>query len=172
MLNQKPDTNTYGQYYQKYVDSLPSGNILEILSNQLETFTPFIKKLTKDQLAYAYEPGKWTVRQSLVHIFDTERVFAYRILAISRGEQQPLPGFDQNEWIDSLDLAHRTAHDLAEEFITIRNATHSLARSLTEEQWKRSGTASGSAAQPYAIIWIIAGHLQHHINLYKQRYKL
>lgn len=171
MFDQKPDPSTYATYYHRYVNSLSEGSVLDILADQLETFTSYIKNLTRDQLHYSYAPEKWSICQLIVHVLDSERVFAYRMLAFSRGEKQNLPGFDQNEWIDNLNVDHRSVHDLAEEFITVRNATHALIRSFNLEQWRAKGMANNSEMPVQAMAWIIAGHLQHHMNILTERYQ-
>ena len=166
----RPETNEYAPYYGKYVSLVPDGDLVETLEREgAETFA-LLRGLTEEQGAHRYEPGKWSVRQLVGHVNDTERLFAYRLLAIARGERQPLPGMDQDEWMANVDFDARTLADLADEFEAVRGATVRLLRHLSPEALARRGTASDYEVTARALAYIIAGHAAHHVRILKERY--
>ena len=118
---------------------------------------------------YAYADGKWTIKQVLGHMADTERVFAFRALCFSR-EHVSLPGFDQDVYMQKATFNARCLDDIADEFRIVREATLYLLKSMTEEQWLRRGIASGSAVSVRALAYMIAGHEMHHLKILKERY--
>jgi uncharacterized damage-inducible protein DinB len=172
MKQTKPAPGTYGAYYQGYIEKMPEGNILEMLEEQRHAFAHYIRQLSDEQLDIRYAPEKWTIRDVMVHLIDCERVFVCRALCFSRGEQQSLPGFDQEAYIRDTDCTHRHALDLTEEFDAVRRASISFFRSLTNEQWRTKGIANEKPMTTHAIAWIIAGHLKHHWDILKERYSL
>jgi hypothetical protein len=117
-----------------------------------------------------YAPGKWTVKDTIQHIIDTERVFAYRAMRISRGDTTPLPGFDENMYAEHTTAATRTLEDLMEEFDVVRRSTILLYKSSTDGMLQNEGTASGKTISPLAIGFTIAGHAIHHMNVLRERY--
>ena len=118
----------------------------------------------------AYAPGKWTLAESLLHVADTERVFAYRALRVSRGDQTPLPGFDQDPWVPLSGADRRTLADILTEIEAVRNANLHLIRAFDDAAASRMGTASGNPVSVRALVWIIAGHFAHHLELTRTRY--
>lgn len=121
---------------------------------------------------YAYAPGKWTVKKLLNHIVDTERIFIYRALCIARGDQTPLPGYDENDYAEAAQVGHRSLVDLAHEFQSVRSATLSLFNSFGEHELLRTGIANGNAMSVNAIGFIIIGHALHHEVVARERYGL
>jgi len=170
-MSKIPNVNEYAPYYETYISKVPKDqDILHILLEQKILFVEFIKGLTEEQLQYAYEPGKWTARQAIMHIIETERVFAYRALAISRNDKTPIPGFDQNVYVDNNFVSHLDAEHLWQDFSITRNGSIIMLKGLVDEQWLRIGTASDKPVSVRAAAYMIAGHLNHHMGIFKERY--
>jgi uncharacterized damage-inducible protein DinB len=123
-----------------------------------------------DKFDYRYAEGKWTIKDIIQHVIDTERIFAYRALRISRNDITPLPGFEENDYVENTKANERGIQDLLAEFSAVRYATLFLFKSFSEEQLKRIGTASGTAISVRAIGFIIIGHQKHHQNVFQERY--
>ena len=166
----KPESNEYAAYYEKYVSLVPEGEVVETLERQGAETLALLRSLPEGRGAHRYEPGKWSVRQLAGHVNDTERIFAYRALAIARGEQQPLPGMDQDEYMAGVDFDARTLADLADEFEALRRSTVLLFRHLSPEAWARRGTASDNEVTVRALAYILAGHEAHHVRILRERY--
>lgn len=166
----RPGTDEYAPFYAGYVAAVPDGDLVALLEDQLRTLQALCDGLTPTQAGHAYAPGKWTVKEVLGHLIDAERIFAYRVLRIARGDTTPLPGFDENAYTPESGAAGRTVADLAAECNAVRHATLALLRSLTPETAARRGTASGHTVSARAIAWIIAGHAQHHLKVLRERY--
>jgi len=163
-----PKAEEFGAYYQGYINKV-NGNPIQLLYDQIDIYTDFIKE-NSDRIDYRYAEGKWSIRESLVHLIDTEQIFAYRALRISRGDLTPLAGFNQDDYIRDNDFSHITPWDILEEFTFQRRATLSMIKKFTEEQINRVGVASDTNTSVRALIYIMAGHAQHHINLFNERY--
>lgn len=167
----KPCTSEYAPFAGTYVAySAESENILELLSSSLEHTTALFKSIDAEKEEYSYAPGKWTIREVLSHMADTERVFAYRALAISRGEQQPLPGFDQDTYVLNSDANKRPLAELIEEFRAVRLSTLLFFRAVSDEQSLRLGMASSHPVSVRALAYMIAGHELHHMKIMEERY--
>jgi hypothetical protein len=126
--------------------------------------------LTESQAAFRYGPDKWTVKQVLGHVCDAERVFAYRLLRISRGDETPLPGFDENTYVPAAEYENRTLTDLVTEWSAVRHATLALVNGLPQNAWTRRGIANGFPVTAAALVYIILGHVEHHLGILKARY--
>jgi uncharacterized damage-inducible protein DinB len=168
-----PESGEYGSWYAGYVGRVPIGaDVLGLLARQQESTRARFAALSADRAAYRYAEGKWTVREVLAHLSDTERIMAYRALRVARGDTTPLPGFDENAYAP---MANAEAHPiaaLAEAWCDVRRATLSLFRHLPEDAWTRLGTASGTPISVRALAWIIAGHELHHLDVLAERYGL
>ncbi len=165
----RPQPDEYSAYAARYVDLVGDGPILEILGEQKDSTYQLFTGLHLAKEDYAYAEGKWTIKQVLGHMADTERVFAYRALVFSR-ESITLPGFDQDVYMENTTFNSRTLEDIANEFKTIRESSLYLFKSLTDEQSKQKGIASGNPVSVRAYAYMIAGHELHHINILKERY--
>jgi uncharacterized damage-inducible protein DinB len=165
----RPQPDEYSALPARYVDLVVNGPILEILEYQQQSTYNFFVRMDPGKAAYAYADGKWTVKQVLGHMADSERVFAYRALAFSR-EAIELPGFDQDVYMEKATFNTRSLEDLANEFKTIREASLYLFKSMTEDQTTQKGIASGNPVSVRALAYIIAGHEMHHIKILKERY--
>ncbi|HWN74196.1 MAG TPA: DinB family protein [Candidatus Udaeobacter sp.] len=170
MTQKRPLPNDYAPYYGKYVMLVPDGNFLEILETQLQEMKQLLEPLTEQQADFRYAPGKWSIKETLGHVNDAERIFAVRILRIARGDQTPLPGFEQDDYVKASNAASRKLSDLLEEFSAVRRATIALIRSLDDASWLRRGNASGKEVSVLAIAFIIAGHALHHRNIFQEKY--
>lgn len=166
----KPKSEEYAPYAASYVNKVPDGrDVLEVLQdNQAKTYNLFCN-MTDEQAMHAYAEGKWTLKEVLGHMIDTERVFSFRAFVFSR-EDISLPGFDQETYVLSTNFNSRTIQSLADEFKAVREATLYLFRSFTLEQLSRSGVASGALVKVGALIYITAGHELYHLDIIKERY--
>jgi len=161
----RPEKNEYADYYANYIRKVPDGDLLNFMELQPDEFNGLISDLTDDQATQPSAPGKWSVKQVLGHISDSERVFAYRALRFARGDQKELQGFEQDEYVAAANFNGRSTTELLAELKSVRGATLSLLESLTTEESERSGIASGKPISVRALAYIIAGHAQHHLDL-------
>ncbi|MEM9545852.1 MAG: DinB family protein [Bacteroidota bacterium] len=164
----RPQEGEYNSYFQRYIDKV-KGNPIQALEDQLEYYLEYIKT-NSDRMDYRYAEGKWSIRESLMHVIDTEQIFAYRALRISRGDKTALAGFDQDDYIANSNFDHISPSDLIELFTNQRQNTISMMKRFTEEQLKNLGVASGSDTSVRALVYMTAGHAQHHIDIFEERY--
>lgn len=169
-MKAKPAADEYASYYSKYTSLVPDGDIVTALAEQVETTLALLRTLTDEQGNSRYAPGKWSIKELIGHIIDAERIFAYRALRIARGDQTPLPGFEQDDYIPNANFDARQLADLAAEFETVRQSTLFLLRNLSEEAWLRRGVASDNPVSVRALAHIIAGHELHHMEILRSRY--
>lgn len=166
-----PAPDEHGAYYARYTALVPPGaDILELLARQRASTLARLAAVPEARGAHRYAPGKWSVREVVVHLSDVERIMAYRALRVARGDATPLPGFDETAYAP---LSNAEAHPLAalaEEWGDVRQATLSLFRHLPDEAWTRRGTASDAPVTVRALAWIIAGHERHHLGVLAERY--
>lgn len=168
-MNNKPKPDEYAPYCNSYVKLVGDENILDILENLKESTYSFFTGMNQDKADYAYADGKWTIKELLGHMIDAERTFAYRILAFSRGTPE-LPGFDENAYVENSTYNSRLFLDVVAEFRLVREANMYLFRSLNEQQFVATGIASGFKVSVRALLYIMAGHEIHHLNIIKERY--
>lgn len=166
----RPDLSRVPEYYHKYIAQVKGDDLLPVLKKQGKGFARYLEELPKSKRHYKYGPDKWTIIEVVQHILDAERVFAYRALCIARGEQQPLPGFDENTYAEHANKNKRKWKDIVEEFIVVRRSTEILFASLSEENLDATGTASNWPVYVNGIGFLLAGHLQHHWNILQERY--
>jgi hypothetical protein len=165
----RPESGEYAPYYGKYVSLVPEGDILSILETQFPATVALLAPHEADG-DFRYAPGKWSVKESLGHLIDSERVFSYRAMRISRNDQTPLPGFEQDDYVKNGPFGHGTVAALLEEFTAVRKATVLLFRALDEAGWARRGVASNTEVTVRGLAYIIAGHELHHRRLFQQKY--
>jgi hypothetical protein len=166
----KPRADEYAEYYGKYVSLVPEGDIVETLSKQSGETLAMLRSIPEERAGHAYGPGKWSIRQLVGHVIDTERIFAYRALAIARGERASLPGMEQDEYMEHASFDGRTLESLCEEFGHVRRANVLMMRGFDAEAWARRGVASDNEVTVLALAHIIAGHELHHVNVLRARY--
>jgi len=165
----KPQPDEYSPFAAGYVGLVPHNNVIELLEQLMKSSYELFSNLTDEQAAYAYAPGKWTVKQALGHMIDTERTFAYRALAFSRNHIE-LPGFDQNVYVNNTDFDSQNIKDLAAEFRAARLSNIYMIKGFSEEQLLRTGIASNHLFSVRAFVYMLAGHELHHLNVFKQYY--
>jgi uncharacterized damage-inducible protein DinB len=165
----KPDSNEYAPFYSNYI-ALVDDDVLAALSRQAETSYTFLSNLDERIAEYAYAPGKWTIKEVLGHMIDVERIMAYRLLRFSRGDQQDLSGFEEDVYVTAAQFNLRSINNLAEEFRKLREANLYLYYGLNEESLLRWGRANGAKISVRALLFIIAGHEKHHLNIIRERY--
>jgi hypothetical protein len=165
-----PRPDEYSPYYAGYIESVQNADILCALRDQLDELLGFLGHLDPATGEHRYAPGKWSVKEVIGHVIDSERIFAYRALAFARGERQPLPGFEQDEYVGSGDFGHRSLRSLGEEFEHVRRSNLALFASFGESTWVRRGMANGSSLSVRAIAYVLAGHAAHHIQVIRHRY--
>ena len=166
----RPAADEHNPYYSKYIDQVPDGDLVSMLREQCMDTVSMLRGLSEEKANYAYEPGKWTVKEVIGHISDAERVFAYRALSIARNDKASLPSFDENAWVPEGNFGARSLGDLLEEFQVVRASTVQLARHLSDDVLARRGTASGHTISVRALFYITAGHERHHVALFRERY--
>ena len=167
---ERPAAHEYDPYYSGYIDRVEGKNLLEILSNQLGDVRELLAGLSEDQASYRYAEGKWSIKEVIGHLMDTERVFVYRALSIARGEEQSLPGFEQDEYVVTGGFDSRSVDSLRSEYESIRAATLSFFQSLDEAAWLKSGIANDAGVSVRALGYIITGHEAHHLAVLRERY--
>lgn len=166
----QPKPDEYAPFYARYLDAVPDGDLLRLLEEGAEEVLELLRAFGEERGGYRYAPGKWSVKEVIGHVADTERVFAYRALRFARGDTTPLPGFEQNQYVAVAGFDRRALADLAEEFTDVRKATVKLLAGLDAPALRRGGMASGHPMTVRAAAWIIAGHEQHHAQLLRERY--
>jgi hypothetical protein len=166
----KPDSTEYATYFEKYISLVPEGEIVETLGLQIDSTLSLIRGLSAAQGDLRYAPGKWSVKEVIGHLIDTERIFAYRALRFARNDATPLPGFDENGFVANADFGSRSLADLAEEFEHTRKSKVCLFKNLDGDSSPRIGVASDNKLSVRAIAYIIAGHELHHLGILRSRY--
>jgi len=164
----RPQTHEYPAWAETYI-KLVGENVIELLEKQAIEFPDFINSLI-EKADYAYAPEKWTIKELIGHIIDTERVFVYRLMCFARGEQHALPGFEEDDYVANAHFSDRSLLSLSEEFAHLRKSNLYLIKSLTEKELNRSGTASERQITVRAILFVMAGHIMHHVGIIKERY--
>lgn len=166
----RPANDEFNPFYAGYVGTVPDGDVAARLQSELDAGLVFYRGVPEAKRAYRYGEDKWTIRQVLGHVVDTERIFSYRVLCIARGDQTPLPGMDQNEYMDGADFEGRSWDSLMTEYEHLRRANIALVASLGGAEFDRRGTASGFGISVRALVWILAGHEMHHRKVIAERY--
>ncbi|HRZ30790.1 MAG TPA: DinB family protein [Flavobacterium sp.] len=170
MKSSSLQSNEYANFYKPYIEALGEVVLMNELELSLSFFIDFLKTIPSEKHEFRYAEGKWTIKDIVQHLIDAERIFAYRALRIARKDKTPLPGFEENEYVETAFANKRVMNDLIEEFITVREATISLFKTFTEEQLLQMGTASEKPVSVRAIGFITLGHQKHHEKIIKERY--
>ncbi|TFE22733.1 DinB family protein [Cohnella luojiensis] len=169
-MNNRPTKDEYGAYYEQYISLVPTGNIQDILREQLRNTSDFLASLTMDQGNYRYAPDKWSLKEVIGHINDNERVMAYRLLRFARGDKTELTGYDQDTFMAGVSFDTQSMAELIEDYAAIRQSTLTLLRGLSEQAWSRIGTANQNKMSVNVLAYIIAGHEIHHLKIIRERY--
>ena len=165
-----PGTDEYDGYYTGYVQRITSSNVVAVLQDQQFEVIELLRSLPEEQASFRYAPDKWSIKELVGHLLDTERIFAYRALSIARGETQSLPGMDQDAYVANGDFDSRSVTSLVGEYLHVRGATIALLESLGPDAWHRTGTANDVSVTVRALAFIIAGHEAHHMAMLRERY--
>jgi len=163
-------TDEYAPYYAGYIGKVPDTTLRSALDESLVDLLDYLTHLPEKRVDYAYAPGKWTIKESLQHIIDAERVFSYRALRFSRGDETPLPGYDQDDFAAVAEVTQRRFRDMIEELRLVRQTNILMFRGFTDEDLMRMGRMSGGSASVRGLGFIMCGHLFHHAQLYREKY--
>ena len=166
----RPDRSESAAYYFTYIDQVPDGDICATLRVQLVEVPAFLESISEERSLHRYAPDKWTIREVVSHLNDTERVFAYRALWFARGYESPLPSFDQDTAIRTSGANERSFRSHIDEFRAVRAATIALFEHVPPDAWMRRGIASDNPFSARALAWISAGHVAHHLRILRERY--
>lgn len=166
----RPAPTEYVPYFAKYVELVPEGDVLDLLTRQADETAAMIGALSDRDGDFRYAEGKWAIKEVVGHITDTERIFVYRALCFARGEAAGLPAFDENEYVRRANFSSRSLKDLLAELRTVRAATLSFLTGLDAEAIARRGIANKREYTVRAIAYIIAGHERHHVKIITERY--
>lgn len=169
-MSNRPTNEEYLPYYAQYIDLVPEGSLEDILVRQLEETTQLLSEISEEQANYRYAPGKWTLKEVIGHITDTERIMSYRLLRMARGDNTPLAGYDDEAYVKEASFHTRTLSELLEDYMAVRRSILSLLRGLPEEAWPRKGVANNSPFSVRALAYTIAGHELHHLKVIRERY--
>lgn len=166
----KPTPGTFPEYYQKYIDQVTETELMPALKTQLPAIKEFLSGITEEQSAYAYAEGKWTIKEVLQHMIDTERIFAYRALCFARKEAASLPGFEENDYAANAGANERSWQSLSEEMVLLRESTIQLFSSFPAGSFDHSGIANQNPITVLAIGFILPGHVNHHMRVIAEKY--
>jgi len=166
----RPAAGEYAPYFERYVGRVPEGDVLPVLERQRSELRAAFSGVSEERGGFRYAPGKWTVRELLGHVIDTERIFAYRALCIARGEAAPLPGFEQDPYVANAGHDRWTLAELLDDFDSVRRSNLAMLTHLDDAAVRRAGTSSGHATSVRAIAYILAGHVRHHLGVLAEKY--
>jgi DinB superfamily len=166
----RPDTTEYAPYYEKYISLVPVENILTTLTSQIDDTLKLLHGLSEAEGDLRYAPGKWSIKEVIGHLIDAERIFTYRALRMARSDRTPLPGFDENSYVENGNFGDRRMADLIDEFQTVRKSGVYIFGHLNADAWTRRGVANDSEVSVRAIAHILAGHERHHLGIIRTRY--
>jgi len=166
----KPSTESYPVYFQRYVDKVPEDDLFAAFKNQLPVIKEFLATVSEEKSFYAYDEGKWTLKELLQHMIDTERIFNYRALCFSRLEKASLPSFEEDEYAANSNANSRTWKDMVEEFLAVRNATELLFKSFPAEVLDHSGISNNKPSTVKSVGFTLIGHFYHHKKVMEERY--
>lgn len=166
----KPSLNEHPSYYTYYINLVNSEHGVKALENQIIEMQQFIGTVPVEMEDYKYAEGKWTIKEVLGHICDVERILGYRALCISRGEEKELPGFDEDQYVLNGNFNKRSLYDLAHEFSIARESNIVMFKNFSDYELNKMGKANNNIMSVRAILFMIAGHEKHHINIIKERY--
>ncbi len=166
----RPQPDEYSTFNATYIDKIGDGDIISILGHQQENTWHFLKSIPEEKGEYAYAEGKWTIKEVVGHMIDTERIMAYRLLRFARNDASELKGFEQDDYVANARFNSFQMDDLADELMLLRKTNLYLFKTLNNEEKTRRGMANGNPVSVNALLYIIAGHELHHINILKDRY--
>ena len=166
----RPGEDEYAPFYARYVERVQEGDVVELLERQANEVAGVLRGLPAETAEHRYAPEKWSVKEVVGHLNDAERIFAYRALRIARGDQTPLPGWDENAYVPTGNFGARSLESLLDEWADLRRATLWLFRHLDAEAFARRGTANNHGISVRALAYVTAGHTAHHLEILRTRY--
>jgi DinB superfamily len=166
----RPQNGTFGEFYRKYIDLVPDGDLRRILPVVFDANFRALRTILPEQERFRYASGKWSIREAVGHMIDTERVFAYRALRVARGDKTPLPSFDENLFVRDAGYDAIPLERILGELMAVHAATILLFENMQDTDFDRTGIASDSPISVRALAYIIAGHELHHMNVFRERY--
>ena len=166
----RPDETEYLSYYGRYISLVPDGDILTTLSEQLGDTLALLQGIPESRAGFRYAPDKWSIKELVGHLIDSERIFAYRALRFARKDETPLPGYEQDDYIRHASFDDYPLGELAAEFESVRRSSLFLFKHLEKEAWARRGVANEAEVSVRALAYIIAGHESHHRAILRSRY--
>lgn len=167
---QRPGTGDYAAFFETYIKLVPQGDLMQILESQLGGTFAALAQITEEQARFRYAPGKWSIKELLGHLADTERVLGYRLLLAARGDRTPLSPFDENLYVSNADFDRMPLGHLTGGLQAVRASTLQLLHTLEPGAWQRRGVVNGHEVTPLALACIIAGHELHHRQVLLERY--
>jgi len=167
--NQLP-LNEYAGHFSTYIQAAANVELIEELEICLHDFIKFVQNIPMDKFDFRYAEGKWTIKDIIQHLIDAERIFTYRALRISRNDKTPLPGFEENDYVENTNANGRSIQDLLTEFSAVRQSTLLLYKSFSDEQLKRMGIAANNEISVRALGFVTIGHQKHHQKVFQERY--
>jgi len=168
----RPLESEYAPFYQDYIARVTEDEILPVLRSQVDALDVLLNRVGAEHETFRYAEGKWSIREVIGHLIDGERVFGYRAFSIARGERKNLPGFDQNEYMLGAPYDRIDLEDLLSELRLVRLSNIAMLRNLADEAWLRTGIANDSPVSVRALVFIMAGHVRHHMGVLSQRYQI
>jgi hypothetical protein len=168
----RPGSDEYASFYARYVSLVPEGDVLDLLERQAGDTQGLLRPLTPERALHRYAPDKWSVTEVAGHLCDAERVFSYRALCFARGDETPLPGFDEAAYTPQAGFDRRGLEDVLDELLVLRKATLMLFHGLDDAAGRRRGIANGNPMTTRAAAYVIAGHERHHVGVLRERYGL
>lgn len=173
MLIPRPNTDEYGVYYSRYIQLVPEGaDLFALLASEPEDLRALLRGVTDEAAGQRLNPTEWSIKEVLGHICDTERILSYRATCVARGETKPLPGFEQDDYVNATNFNARSLASLLDEFAALRHANLLTFRPLTESELIRRGTASENPVTPRSLLYMLAGHVLHHVESLKANYNV
>jgi len=168
----KPGKDEYAPYFEQYISYVTSGDVDQLLEEQVTEIVNMFFLVDEKGGSFRYAEGKWSIKEVLGHIVDCERIFEYRLLCVSRNDKTLFPSFDENEYVREADFNKRTLISLVEELRAVRQSTIHLIKSLNKEQLVRKGNAGGKVVSVRALILVLIGHFEHHVEILKSKYNI
>lgn len=170
MTNRRPEDHESHDYFKLYINQVSGADFLKTLKEAHHNSMEFYKKLPVEKWDYRYGEGKWSIKEVLIHILDTERIFAYRALRISRNDKTPLQGFEQDDYVPFYNVENRSITSLIDEYDALRRSTIAMFQNFDDAMLERMGTASEHPVSVRALGYMIAGHEIHHLRILRERY--
>ena len=170
LLIARPEPGEYNSYYDRYISLIAGADILGTLDTQRRQMVLLLSGREEADGDFRYAPDKWNAKEVLGHVCDTERIFAYRALRIARGDQTPIEGFEQDDYVKNGPFGHAPLAEVIEDYIAVRRASLTLLRNLDEAAWSRRGIANKNEISVRAVAYLMAGHELHHRRILEEKY--